>query len=228
MAGADPSVEQRSTYTLLAGVLYLADAASHGAEISSRAGKANQSPASPPAFPPTFLPTASLKPCPIPIPRWPQLLQARGRSLSGCLHGLGQRPGVHWEGTSTALILLCCSGKGSKAPRDMAGSWDQHQDVNPSTGMPGSLFFLGYPEGIPLSLSAPVPAHQQPGREQGQALTAFAKRGLCPWPGPCVECHTDIQLPPSNSLLLCTFLVLLGDPVPKSCPNPRSHSVIVP
>lgn len=228
MAGADPSVEQRSTYTLLTGVLYLADTASHGAEISSRAGKANQSPASPPAFPPTFLPTASLKPCLTPIPRWPQLLQARGRSLSGCLHGLGQRPGVHWEGTSTALILLCCSGKGSKAPRDMAGSWDQHQDVNPSTGMPGSLFFLGCPEGIPLSLSAPVPAHQQPGREQGQALTAFAKRGLCPWPGPCAECHTDIQLPPRNSLLLCTFLVPLGDPVPKSCPNPRSHSIIVP
>lgn len=34
-----PSVEQRSTYTLLAGVVYLADTASRGAEIYLRAGK---------------------------------------------------------------------------------------------------------------------------------------------------------------------------------------------
>lgn len=201
--------------------------------MSSRAGKANQSPASPPAFPPNFSCHCFPQALPHSHPRWPQLLQARGRSLSGCLHGLGQRPSAHWEGISTALILLCCSGKGSKAPRDMAGSWDQRQGVNPSTGMPGSFFFLEYPKGIPHSLSAPVPAYQQPGREQGQALTAVAKQGLCPCPGPCAESSSlsaphGHPAPWRSSLLLCTSLVPLADPVPKSCPNPRSHSSIIP
>lgn len=145
-----------------------------------------------------------------------------GRSPRGCLYG--QRAGF---GRGQAL-LPSCSGKGSKAPRDMAGSWDQHQDVNPSTGMPGSLSCLGYPKGIPHSLPAPVPAHPQAGRKQGQAGTASAKGGLCPIPNPCAECHTDVQLSPKGLLLLCTSLVPLADLVPKSCHNPKSHSSILP
>lgn len=90
-------------------------------------------------FLPLFLPLLPSSLALLPSPDGHSCFRHGGRSLSGCFHGLGQRASAHWEGTSTALTLLCCSGKGSKAPRDMVGNWDQHRDVNPSTGMPGPL-----------------------------------------------------------------------------------------
>lgn len=74
-------------------------------------------------FLPLFFALLPLSLTSLPSPDGPSCFRCGGRSLSGCLQDSGQRAGAHWEGNSTALTLLCCSGKGSKAPRDVAGSW---------------------------------------------------------------------------------------------------------
>lgn len=132
-------------------------------------------------------------------------------------------------GREPALLSSCFAAQGRKAKlqRTWQGVGTSIRMQIPALGFLGPSSW-GIPRAFHTHCQLPVPAHQQPGREKGQALTAFAKRGLCPWPGPCAECHTDIQLPLRSSLLLCTSLGPLLDPVPKRCPSPRSHSSTVP
>lgn len=117
-------------------------------------------------FLPLFLPPLPSGLASLPSPDGHSCFRLVAEASGGVCMAWGKEQVLPGEGTSTDLILLCCSGQGSKAPRDKAGNWDQHRDVNSCTGMPGSLFYLGYPKGIPHSLSASVPAHSSLGESR--------------------------------------------------------------
>lgn len=148
-----------------------------------RAGKANHSPTSPSAFPTLFLPLLPSSLTSLPSPDGHSCFRHGSRSLSRSFHGLGRRPSAHWEGTSTALILLCCSGKGSKAPRDMAGNWDQHCDCKSQHWVAWVLLLPEVPQGHSTLTVSSCPCSPAAWQRAGTGTDSFcqARAVSLPW-----------------------------------------------
>lgn len=158
-----------------------------------------------------------------PIPRWPQLLQAWWQKPQQVFAWLGAKRGCslggHQHCSHPALLLR--EGKQSS----MGHGWE----LGPPLECESQDTWVPLPPGVPqghstLTVSScPCSAGTWEGAGTGTESFCQGRAVSLPWSLCWMSQHS-----PRRSLLLCTSLVPLAEPVPKSCPNPRSHSSILP
>lgn len=171
------------------------------------------------------------------------------RSLSGCLHSFMQRSvGQVFAGREPVLLSLCFAAQGREA---MLHGTSQGAGTSPRMQIPAWNDWVpalpGVPHGHPMSTvsscpcSAPAWERAGTGPNSDEMTVAddigllsragtsfFQVRAMSLPPVLMLDSHTNVQLPPRRSLQLCSPMVPLIDPGPKSCPKLRSHAFILP